>query len=225
MSAVSVKSVSKSYRDKTESVEVLSNVGFDLEAGDLCSLFGPSGAGKTTLLNIIGGLDIPDEGQVLVGGVRIDSLDEKSKAKLRSSEIGIVFQNPNLIAHLNALENVLLPSLFDSKSDVAERKAKAVSLLRRLKLESKERRLPPKLSDGEKRRVSVARALISDPRLILADEPTINLDSENRDAVLELIKESTEKGAAALVATHDIAVSKLSGKILKIKFGKLDYAC
>ncbi len=210
--------ISKSYKDKTESLSVLSKISFGLEGGQFCTLFGPSGAGKTTLINIIGGLDLPDEGQVIFEDKRIDSLDERSKAKLRASTIGIAFQNPNLVVHLNVLENVMLPSLFENRED---RKLRAISLLKRLNLESKLKKVPSKLSDGEKRRVSIARALLTEPKLILADEPTINLDSENRDAVLDLIQEATEKGATTIVATHDEDVSRLSDLVLHIKFGQL----
>jgi putative ABC transport system ATP-binding protein len=226
-SILSVDSISKAYKEKSESLYVLSKISFSLEASQFCAVFGPSGAGKTTLLNIIGGLDVPDEGKVIFEGKRIDSLDERSKAKLRSSKIGIVFQNPNLVAHLTTLENVILPSLFEFNESNNEnsRKQRAISLLTRVGLESKMKTMPTKLSDGEKRRVSVARALLTEPKLILADEPTINLDSENRDAVLDLIRESTEKGAVAIVATHDEDVSKLSDPVLHIKFGKLSYAC
>jgi ABC-type lipoprotein export system ATPase subunit len=213
-----VNSVSKSYKDKTESLSVLSKISFGLESGQFCTLFGPSGIGKTTLLNIIGGLDFPDEGQVIFEEKRIDCLDEHSKARLRASAIGIAFQNPNLIAHLNVFENVMLPSLFENGED---RKLRAIALLKRLNLENKMKKPPSKLSDGEKRRVSVARALLTEPKLILADEPTINLDSENRDTVLDLIKETTEKGSATVVATHDEDLSQLSDLVLHIKFGQL----
>jgi ABC-type lipoprotein export system ATPase subunit len=218
MTLLSVDCVSKSYKDKTETQSVLSKISFDLDAGQFCTLFGPSGAGKTTLLNIVGGLDVPGEGRVNFHDLRIDALDERSKAKLRASKIGIAFQNPNLVAHLNVLENVMLPSFFGIGDN---RKERALALLHRLNLGEKIRKVPVKLSDGEKRRVSIARALLTEPELILADEPTINLDSQNRDCVLDLIRESTQKGAAAIVATHDEDVSRLSDFVLRIKFGKL----
>jgi ABC-type lipoprotein export system ATPase subunit len=218
---LSVSSVSKSYNEK-DVQNVLSAVSFELGRGEFCTLLGPSGSGKTTLLNIIAGLDQPDEGQVILEDRRIDLLDESKKAKLRAREIGIAFQNPNLVAHLNVLENVLLPTLFaNGEQDEDDRRARAVMLLKSLNMENKMRQVPSKLSDGEKRRASVARALIARPKLILADEPTINLDSDNKDAVLDLLKASTEEGAATLVATHDEDVSKFAHKTLRIKFGKL----
>jgi ABC-type lipoprotein export system ATPase subunit len=219
---LSVDSVSKSYRERQESLNVLSKVSFGLEPHNFCTLCGPSGSGKTTLLNIIGGLDRPDEGQILFEDERIDSLDEPSKCKLRAGSIGIIFQNPNLVSHLTALENVMLPTLFaENMSDYDARKEHAISLLRDLDLKDKMMNVPSKLSEGEKRRISIARALVTHPKLILADEPTINLDSKNREIVLDLLRRSTETGAATIVATHDEEIARLSDLVLRIKFGMI----
>jgi ABC-type lipoprotein export system ATPase subunit len=218
---LSVDSVSKSYFEKQESLNVLSQVSFELEPHSFFTLCGPSGAGKTTLLNIISGLDSPDEGQIRFEDKRIDSLDEHSKCRLRASSIGIIFQNPNLVNHLTALENVMIPALFENNADYTARKHRAISLLSDLDLEGKMSKIPSKLSEGEKRRVSVARALVTSPKLILADEPTINLDSRNSSIVLDLIKRSTASGAATIVATHDEEIARVSDRVMRIKFGKI----
>jgi putative ABC transport system ATP-binding protein len=219
---LSVDSVSKTYHEKQESLNVLSKVSFELESGNFCALYGPSGSGKTTLLNIISGLDSPDEGRVLFEDKRIDSLDELSKCKLRAESIGIIFQSPNLINHLTSLENVMIPARFaENISDYDVRKGVARSLLQELGLQSKISKLPSSLSEGEKRRISIARALVTKPKLILADEPTINLDSENSRIVLDLLRRFTEAGASTMVATHDEDISRFSDLVMRIRFGKL----
>jgi putative ABC transport system ATP-binding protein len=221
LALLSVNSISKSYHDKKETLNVLSNISFELEPGDSCTLCGPSGSGKTTLLNIIGGLDMPDEGQIVFRNERIDSLDEDSKCKLRVGPIGIIFQSPNLVNHLTVVENVMIPALFAENKDNVEMKSYAKSILSELGLEHKTSKIPSKLSEGERRRVSIARALVIKPKLLLADEPTINLDSENCRIVLDLIKSERERGAATIVATHDEEIARSSDQVIRIKFGKI----
>jgi ABC-type lipoprotein export system ATPase subunit len=224
MALLRVNSLSKSYPDREETSlvnKVLSKISFELEERQLCTIYGPSGAGKTTLLNMIAGLDRPDEGEVEFDGSKIHELDEPKLAKLRSSSIGIVYQNPNLITHLNVLENVMLPVLF-REQDRDGLKERAISLISKLGLGGKLGKTPSKLSDGEKRRASIARGLVTEPKLLIADEPTINLDSENRDVVLNMIKSYTEnEGHSAIIATHDVDVRKISDVVLNIKFGVL----
>lgn len=214
-----VDSVSKSFRDGKESLPVLSGVSFGVGGGRLCALCGPSGAGKTTLLNIIAGFDNPDRGQVHLGRERIDSLGEERKARLRTKEIGVVFQGANLVSHLTALENVLLPTMFLESSLADQKKSLAITLLTALGLEPKMAKPPSRLSDGEKRRVSIARALVTGPRLVLADEPTINLDAENRKSVMNLLKTFASDGGTAVIATHDEDVARSSDYTLRIKDG------
>jgi ABC-type lipoprotein export system ATPase subunit len=222
--SLKVNDVSKTYQDGNESFSVLKNVTFSLNAGDLIALCGPSGAGKTTLLNMIAGLDYPDSGEIWFQDKRMDKLDERSKAGLRSSSIGIIFQNPNLVTHLNVLENVLLPTFLAApKQNKSENKAFAIKLLESLGLGGKMRKFPPKLSEGERRRVSVARALISRPKLVLADEPTINLDSDNSTTVMQLLKASAVgSNAVVLISTHDEEIAASSDRSLRIRFGKVE---
>jgi putative ABC transport system ATP-binding protein len=230
LALLSVNSVSKSYKDKgdndVQSIAVLSKVSFELEENNLCTLCGPSGSGKTTLLNMISGLDSPDEGEIYFEGKQIHTLDEKTKCALRTNSFGMIFQSPNLVSHLTALENALLPSMFShqkgKEQDRESTRDRAVSLLESLGLMNKMQKLPSNLSEGERRRVSIARALVTRPKLILADEPTINLDSNNSALVLDLIKSTVRKdGGAAIVATHDEEVARNSDLVLRIKFGRL----
>ncbi len=214
-----VNGVSKTYHDKGESLTVLSQVTFELEEGKLCTVCGPSGSGKTTLLNIISGLDHPDSGEIWFDGKRLDSLEELPMALLRSTQIGIVFQNPNLVAHLTALENVLFPTLFVRTG--GDYKSRALSLLGELGLKDKSEKQPVNLSEGERRRVSIARALISNPKLVLADEPTINLDSQNSELVMNLFRRAQEGGTTVFVSTHDEDIARIATGALRIKFGKI----
>jgi putative ABC transport system ATP-binding protein len=217
-----VKGVTKTYRDNDESVTVLSDVSLDLPKRTVATVCGPSGSGKTTLLNIIAGLDQPDSGEVWFENTRMDKADEKTKASLRARSIGIIFQNPNLFSYLSALENVLLPTLFFQDKGVVY-KQEAQQLLGILGLSEKSNRYPARLSEGEKKRVSIARALVTKPKLILADEPTSNLDSENSQAVIELIRrEVKEGGGSALISTHDEQVAKKSDASFRIRFGKIE---
>ncbi len=215
-----MKSVSKTYHDKGESLSVLKNVDLGIDPGMFYSLCGPSGAGKTTLLNIISGLDRPDHGEVWFEGQRIDGLGESAKAKLRAGPLGFIFQNPNLIAHLSALENVELPTLFGGETE-HDHKKYALFLLGKLNLKDNINKFPSKLSEGERRRVSIARALVTKPKVVLADEPTINLDSDNSKIVVQLLKESVEGGASVLVSTHDEDIARSSNKIFRISFGNV----
>jgi putative ABC transport system ATP-binding protein len=221
--ALAVRGVSKTYRDKSETLSVLSGVSFELDRGKLFTLCGPSGAGKTTLLNIVSGLDSPDEGEVWLEGKRIDALGELSKARLRSSVIGIAFQNPNLVGHLTALENVMLPAFFSSADGkIDDCKSRALNLLGRLGLGSdKASKVPSKLSEGERRRVSIARALVTKPKVVLADEPTINLDRENASNAMKVLKDYAAGGAGVLISTHDQDVANNSDQVMRISFGKI----
>jgi ABC-type lipoprotein export system ATPase subunit len=219
---LSVNGVSKTYHDKGEALNVLNDTNLSLDSGKIYSLCGPSGAGKTTLLNIIAGLDFPDKGEVWLDGKRIDNRKEHSKAKLRAGPLGVIFQNPNLIGHLSAIENVVLPSLFGEDTHGCRKQGEV--LLQKLNLQDKMNKLPSKLSEGERRRVSIARALVTRPRIVLADEPTINLDSVNSQNVFKLLKESVENGVTVLISTHDERVAKMSDKIFRIGFGKIDLA-
>jgi putative ABC transport system ATP-binding protein len=218
-----VHGVSKAYNDKGETLKVLTSVSLQLDKNLLYCLSGPSGSGKTTLLNIVSGLDRPDEGEVWFDNVRIDTLSQEDSARLRANSIGVVFQNSNLVGHLTAVENVIFPTLFAGKNGETNRnyKERCVSLLNSLGLEDKLQKIPRKLSEGERRRVAIARAIIAKPKLILADEPTMNLDAENIARVLDLFGELKEEGSTVLLSTHDPSVAKSCDRIFRIDFGRI----
>jgi putative ABC transport system ATP-binding protein len=218
---LSIRKLTKSYRENGENVPVLSNVNLDLAQGELGVVCGPSGSGKTTLLNIIAGLDKPDSGEVIFENVRLDKTSELAMARLRAGTIGIAFQNPNLVSHLTAIENILLPTLFYKRNDL-NYKAEAEKLLHSLGLSAKSKKFPQKLSEGERKRVSIARALVTKPKLILADEPTSNLDFENSRTVVEVIRSAVESEASALISTHDEDVAKRADSLFRIRFGKIE---
>jgi len=221
MALLSVRGVSKTYHDKGEDLVVLSDVRFDLEPHSLNVLCGPSGSGKTTLLNIIAGLDRPDKGEVLLEGKKVEDLSMTMKTRVRSDLIGIIFQNPNLVSYLTALENAILPAVL-AGVNVDDVKQSGILFLDRLGLAKKMNAFPARLSEGERRRVSIARGLISNPKLILADEPTANLDSENSEIVLGILKESAEKDACILLSTHDERITALANRTMRISYGRVE---
>jgi putative ABC transport system ATP-binding protein len=218
---LSIRRLTKSYRENGENAPVLSNCNLDLAQGELGAVCGPSGSGKTTLLNVIAGLDKPDSGEVIFENVRLDKTSELAMARLRAGAIGIAFQNPNLVSHLTAIENILLPTLFYKRNDL-NYKAEAEKLLHSLGLSAKSKKFPQKLSEGERKRVSIARALVTKPKLILADEPTSNLDFENSRTVVEVIRSAVESEASALISTHDEDVAKRADSLFRIRFGKIE---
>ncbi len=198
----------------------LRGVTLSVEEGEFVAIMGPSGSGKSTLLNIIGLLDTPDRGRVNIGGYNVEELEEKDRTILRRRLIGFVFQAFHLIPSLTVRENVELPMVFDGIPS-KEREERAVSLLKEVGLEDKLFSLPTKLSGGEKQRVAIARALANNPKLILADEPTGNLDSKNGKMVMELLKSFNRKGVTLIVVTHDPEVASMAERIVHIKDGEI----
>jgi ABC-type lipoprotein export system ATPase subunit len=219
-----VDNVSKTYRDNGTRIEVLKCITLELRARNLYCISGPSGSGKTTLLNIVSRLDIPDSGNVKVDGIWLKDLTENEMAKLRTSSYGIVFQNSNLVGHLTTIENVLFPTLFlqvSVEGSLNRLKARAEDLLRRLSLGDKSKKIPIKLSEGERRRVAIARALVCNPKIVVADEPTMNLDAENVQRVMDLFKEVRDEGAVILVSSHDTNVSESCDRVFEIRYGEI----
>ena len=214
---VLLEGVKKVYGSGRRRVEALRGVDMEVRVGEMVAIMGPSGAGKTTLLNIISGLDVPSEGKVTVRGVRVDSLGERERRLFRRVNIGYVFQNYNLIPSLNALENVLLPSLF-SEEDLSQR---ARELLKMVGLERRWDHLPGELSGGERQRVALARALLRDPPLILADEPTGNIDSAQAGKLMRILRRVAREGKAIIVATHDPVVASSCNRVLRLRDGKM----
>jgi putative ABC transport system ATP-binding protein len=215
---VALTDVHKAFDDGSVRHEVLAGVDLDVAQGELVALLGPSGSGKSTLLNVIAGLDAPDSGTVQVGGRDVAALDERQRTLLRRREIGFVFQFFNLVPTLTVLENIQLPlELTGQPTDHAARE-----LLERVGLESRWRAFPDELSGGEQQRIAVARALAHGPRLVLADEPTGNLDSATGARVLDLLTELIrERGTTMLVATHSDAVVARADRVMALRDGRI----
>ena len=212
-----VRDAGKRYRVGSSTVNALDGMDIMLEEGEMCALMGPSGAGKTTLLNIIGGLDIPDSGEVKVGNIPVNKLGEGQRAKFRKNNVGFIFQFFNLIPSLTALENVLVPVMFESRIPLG----KAEGLLERVGLAKRMDHLPGMLSGGERQRVAIARSLINDPMIILADEPTGNIDSQTAKEIVRLFKELNDEGKTLILATHDRLIAGRARTMVKMRDGKI----
>jgi putative ABC transport system ATP-binding protein len=200
-----------------EGVRALGGISFEVEAGEWIAIMGPSGSGKTTLINILGGLDHPTAGRVVVDGMEIGHLRERELTRYRSDKIGFVFQQFHLVPYLTALENVMLAQYFHSITDEKE----AGEALRRVGLQERMEHLPSQLSGGEQQRVAIARALINHPKLILADEPTGNLDEENEATILKLFRELHSAGHTILVVTHSPVIGNLADRRVELEHGRL----
>jgi putative ABC transport system ATP-binding protein len=218
---VKLRGVTKTYERGGESVRVLEDLDLDVPAGSYEALMGPSGSGKTTLLNLIAGLDRPSNGSVEVAGKRLEGLGEGALAKWRSSTIGFVFQSYNLLPVLTALENVELPLLLTALGS-AERKKRAQTALRVVGLEERMQHYPRQLSGGQEQRVAIARAIVNDPTIIVADEPTGDLDRAAADDILALLEKlNTQLGKTILMVTHDPAAAERATIIRRVDKGKL----
>jgi putative ABC transport system ATP-binding protein len=198
-------------------VRALDGVTFDVEAGEWIAIMGPSGSGKTTLINILGGLDTPTAGRAVVDGTNVAGLDENGLTRYRSEKIGFVFQQFHLVPYLTAVENVMLAQYFHSTPDEAE----AREALERVGLGDRLTHLPAQLSGGEQQRVAVARALINHPKLILADEPTGNLDEANEQIVINLFHQLHTEGHTILMVTHDPSIGCLADRRIELAHGRL----
>jgi putative ABC transport system ATP-binding protein len=218
---VRVRDVTKSYGVGSAKTQVLRGVNLDVQAGELVALVGQSGSGKSTLLNIIGGLDMPDTGEVEVLGMDTLKAGDHKRAKLRNQSIGFVFQAFNLLDHLNVLDNVTIPAEFakQPKRDVDERGREA---LRRVNLSDFAHRHPGELSGGQKQRVAIARALFGSPKILLCDEPTGNLDSETGKGVIDFFRELNEKdGVTLVIVTHERRVSSVAKRVIAMRDGNI----
>ena len=221
MALVSVTDLVKEYSLGTARVPALRGVSFDIEAGRLVSVVGPSGSGKSTLLHLMGGLDSPTSGSVVIDGSDLADLDDADLTIFRRRKLGFIFQFFNLLPTMNAWENVALPRLLDGEK-LKDVQPKAVELLEKVGLGGRIDHKPSQLSGGEMQRVAVARALIADPLLVLADEPTGNLDSQSGQAVLQLLRDIvTEEGRTVVIVTHDLKAASLADQQVELKDGVL----
>ncbi len=217
---ISAKSVKFSAGRGDGKTEILKGISFTVCKGDFISIMGPSGAGKSTLMNVVGGLLTPESGKVIVDGIDVYGLDMEKRADFRRLYLGFVFQSFHLFPYMTVLENVILP-LVNGDMAKSEKEEKAVTVLKSVGLTGKERRYPSLISGGEAQRVAIARALINDPLIILADEPTGNLDSRNGDIVLDLFTGLNEKGKTIIMITHSREYSRRARSELGILDGRL----
>jgi lipoprotein-releasing system ATP-binding protein len=202
-------------------LEVLKNVNLTINKGEIVSIVGPSGAGKTTLLQILGSLDKPNSGKVLINGTNINELKEKELSAFRNQNIGFIFQFHQLLPEFTALENVLMPALI-AKKNYKEAEKKALEILDFLKLTNRLTHKPSELSGGEKQRVAAARALINNPSVILADEPSGSLDTKNKEELHKLFFDLRETfGQTVVIVTHDHQLSRISDRIIEMQDGKI----
>jgi putative ABC transport system ATP-binding protein len=222
MALLELKNVSKIYHQGEFEVHALDDLSLTVEQGEFAALVGPSGSGKTTLLNIIGGLDAPTHGSVHLNGDDLTKMDEKSLSHYRLMQLGFVFQAYNLVPVLSALENVELVMVLQGRQP-AERRKRAMHFLEMVGLQDMIHRRPNALSGGQQQRVAVARALAAGPRLVLADEPTANLDSENATALLDIMHTlSHEEKTTFLFSTHDMRVMARAERIITMRDGRIE---
>ncbi|KJR44183.1 Fe2+ ABC transporter, ATP-binding subunit [Desulfosporosinus sp. I2] len=213
MNILELKNVTKSYGD----VHALKDFNLSVAPGEWVSIMGPSGSGKSTMLNIIGCMDKPTSGSVLIDGIEVTTRSNKELTEVRREKIGLVFQQFHLIPHLTALENVMVAQYYHSLTDEQE----ALKALERVGLVQRAKHLPSQLSGGEQQRVCIARALINYPALILADEPTGNLDEDNEKLVIELFQELHREGHTIVMVTHDNEVGELAQRRVRLEHGRL----
>ena len=213
MSLLELKSISKIYGD----LHALDNVSLKVEKGEWVAIMGPSGSGKSTMMNIIGCMDKPTSGQVLLDGVDISKESDRNLTAIRRDKIGLIFQQFHLVNYLTALENVMVAQYYHSVPDEAE----AMEALRRVGLADRAKHLPSQLSGGEQQRVCIARALINYPELILADEPTGNLEEANENIVLEIFRQLHDEGTTLVVVTHDPEVGEVAQRTVVLEYGKI----
>ena len=221
MAVVSCKGVEKTFIKGKESVEVLAGINLEIEKGDFLALMGPSGSGKTTLLNLIGGLDHPSAGSVVVGGQPLAEMSAKQLAKWRSANVGFIFQFYNLLPVLSAQRNVELPLLLTALSS-KQRQANAAAALQIVGLADRAKHKPGELSGGQQQRVAIARAIVADPGLLVCDEPTGDLDRETADEILKLLETlNGEYGKTIIMVTHDPKAAEHAAQVLRMDKGLL----
>jgi putative ABC transport system ATP-binding protein len=217
---IELKNVHKVYPMGEVSVPALRGINLTIHPGEFVAIMGPSGSGKSTLMHLLGCLDLPSDGVVQLDGKDITTLDEDTLAQIRGKKVGFVFQTFNLIPTLTAQENVELPLFFQGVPR-EKRRARAAELLRKVGLDGRLHHRPAQLSGGERQRVAIARALANDPEIILADEPTGNLDSESGEAILELLAQLHREGKTIILVTHNPEAAAYAQRIVRIRDGRL----
>ncbi|MEQ8856877.1 ABC transporter ATP-binding protein [Gimesia sp.] len=215
-----LENVKKVYRKKQDEVVALESTSVEIPRGDFVSIIGPSGSGKTTLLSMLGAMSAPSEGRILLDGESIYDLPVEQRAEVRQNKLGFVFQTFNLIPYLTAIENVQVPMMLSQKYKT-ERQQRAEELLATVGLQDRLQHKPSELSIGQQQRVALARMLANDPSIILADEPTGNLDPDTRDQVLSFLRQFNEEGRTIIMVTHDLSAAGCARRTLKLSEGRI----
>ena len=218
---IQLRGVSKAYDTPAGPFIAVRDIDLDVGAGELVGITGKSGSGKSTLLNVIGGIDRPSSGDVVVAGTSLRQAPERTLARWRGATVGVVFQFFQLLPTLTVVENVMLPMDFLGARPLRERRPHALDLLARVGLADQANKLPSALSGGQQQRVAIARALANSPPIVTADEPTGNLDSETADAVLDLFRSLTRDGTTVVIATHEPGISLVAGRTIALRDGQL----
>lgn len=218
---IELQNVIKDYQTGKVTFRALKGVTMAIEQGDYVGIVGPSGSGKSTLMNLIGCLDLPSSGKYLLGGKEVAKFSSNELADIRNTKIGFVFQSFNLLPYATAFENIEVPLIF-ARKNTRDRKKRILELLERVGLSDKAENKPTEMSGGEMQRVAIARALANDPDIILADEPTGNLDSKSGGAIVEIFDKLSKAGKTIIIITHDSGVAKHARRIVHIKDGNID---
>jgi len=220
MALVELRNVSKIYHLGGEEIRALDDVSVDIQAGEFISIIGPSGSGKSTLMHILGCLDSPTQGTITLDGTRIEDASARELARIRNEKIGFVFQFFNLLPKLNVLQNVELPMIYSGVS-AKTRRDHAMEALKLVELENRAKHRPSQLSGGQQQRAAIARALVNNPKIIFADEPTGNLDSHTGENILELFCQLSRKGRTIALVTHDPEIAARTPRRIEIRDGKI----
>lgn len=217
---IAARNLSKIYQRGSEKIHALRDVSLDIHRGEFVAIVGPSGSGKTTLLNLLGCLDTPSEGKLSINGKEVSNLPERKLVDIRRKNIGFVFQQFYLLPTLNVRDNIVLPEMFNHQKHDA---AKLAKILETVGLEHRAEHLPHQLSGGEMQRVAIGRALVNNPSIILADEPTGNLDSATANKILDLFRELCADGLTLIIVTHNMELADMAGGLVKIRDGEITH--
>lgn len=220
MALVELRNVSKIYQLGDEEIRALDDISLDIESGEFISIIGPSGSGKSTLMHILGCLDTPTRGTITLDGTMIQNASPAELALVRNRKIGFVFQFFNLLPKLNVLQNVELPMIYSGVAS-RERRERALQALKMVDMENRARHRPLQLSGGQQQRAAIARALVNNPRIIFADEPTGNLDSHTGEAILQLFRQLSTEGRTIALVTHDPEIAAVTPRRIEIRDGKI----